>query len=192
MAMKLSLSKSSLFVACAGVLAAFFAGCSTSLTKYDLQEYPKTIPFFEPITISYAGTTAYLDTNLQRAYSLAVDTASYPMENCRGVAHIDASVTPDGEPSSWNIGATIIPFWPALPVSETWHYRMEARIFCHGSLTFKVEFEESEHVKAFWYGRMRSDLVNDASQEMHRKLLERLKFETRLGRSTDLNLAQDY
>jgi len=59
-------------------------------------------------------------------------------------------------------------------------------------LTFKVEFEESEHVKAFWYGRMRSDLVNDASQEMHRKLLERLKFETRLGRSTDLNLAQDY
>ena len=192
MAMKLSLSKSSAFVAFAGILAAFFAGCSTSLTKYDLQEYPKTIPFFEPISISYAGTTAYLDTNLQRAYSLAVDTASYPMESCRGVAHIDASVTPDNEPSSWNIGATIIPFWPILPVSETWHYRMEARIFCHGSLTFKVEFEESEHVKAFWYGRMRSDLVNNASQEMHRKLLERLKFETRLVRNTDLNLAQDF
>ena len=32
----------------------------------------------------------------------------------------------------------------------------------------------------------------DASQEMHRKLLERLKFETRLGRNTDLNLAQDF
>ena len=157
MTMKLSLPKSSGIVAFFGFLAAFFAGCSTSLTKYDLQEYPKT-----------------------------------PMESCRGVAHIDATVTPDGEPSSWNIGATLIPFWPALPVSETWHYRMEARIFCHGTLTFKVEFEESEHVKAFWYGRMRADLVNDASQEMHRKLLERLKFETSLSRSTDLNLAQDY
>ena len=168
------------------------AGCSVNLTKSDLQEYPKTIPFFEPITISYAGTTAYLDTNLQRAYSLAVDTASYPMESCRGAAHIDVNVTPDNEPSSWNIGATVIPFWPALPVSETWHYRMEARIFCQGSLTFKVEFEESEHVEAFWYGRMRADLVNDASQEMHRKLLERLKYETRLGRHTDLNLAQDF
>jgi hypothetical protein len=192
MTMKLTLPKSSGIVAFFGFLAAFFAGCSTSLTKYDLQEYPKTIPFFEPISLTFGEKTVYLDTNLQRAYSFAIDTVSYPMESCRGVAHIDATVTPDGEPSSWNIGATLIPFWPALPVSETWHYRMEARIFCHGTLTFKVEFEESEHVKAFWYGRMRADLVNDASQEMHRKLLERLKFETSLSRSTDLNLAQDY
>ncbi len=181
-----------MFMAFAGLFGMHFAGCSTSLTKYDLQDYPKTIPFFEPITISYAGTTSVLDTNLQRAYSFAVDTLNYPMESCRGVAHIDASVTPDGESSSWNIGAAFIPFWPMLPVSETWHYRMEARIFCHGTLTLKVELEESEHVKAFWYGRMRADLVNDASQEMHRKLLERLKFETRLVRNTDLNLAQGF
>ena len=131
-------------------------------------------------------------TDSEGVYSFAVDTLNYPMESCRGVAHIDASVTPDGESSSWNIGAAFIPFWPMLPVSETWHYRMEARIFCHGTLTLKVELEESEHVKAFWYGRMRADLVNDASQEMHRKLLERLKFETRLVRNTDLNLAQGF
>jgi hypothetical protein len=179
---------SKMAIICCGVLA----GCSTSLTKYDLQEFPKTIPFFEPITLTFGEKTVYLDTNLQRAYSFAVDSASYPMESCRGVAHIDATVTSDDEPSAWNIGAAIIPFWPMLPVSETWHYHMEARIFCHGALTFKVEFDESEHVKAFWYGRMRADLVNDASQEMHRKLLERLKFETRLGRNTDLNLAQDF
>lgn len=179
---------SKIAIICCGVLA----GCSTSLTKYDLQEFPKTIPFFEPITLTFGEKTVYLDTNLQRAYSFAVDSASYPMESCRGVAHIDASVTPDDEPSAWNIGAAIIPFWPMLPVSETWRYHMEARIFCHGALTFKVEFDESEHVKAFWYGRMRADLVNDASQEMHRKLLERLKFETRLVRNTDLNLAQDF
>ena len=185
-------AKFAVLAAITTICGELFTGCSTSLTKYDLQEFPKTIPFFEPITISYAGQTQTLDTNLQRAYSFAVDTSSYPMESCRGVAHIDASVTPDGESSSWNIGAAFIPFWPMLPVSETWHYRMEARIFCHGTLTFKVEFEESEHVKAFWYGRMRADIVNEASQEMHRKLLERLKFETRLGRNTDLNLAQDF
>jgi hypothetical protein len=39
---------------------------------------------------------------------------------------------------------------------------------------------------------MRADLVNDASQEMHRKLIERLKFETQMGRYTDLNSAQDF
>ena len=168
------------------------AGCTTSLTKYDLQEYPKTVPFFEPISLTYGEKTVYLDTNLQRAYTFAVDTLSYPMESCRGVAHIDASVTPDKPESSWNIGAAFIPFWPALPVSETWHYHMEARIYCHGTLTFKAEFDESEDVKAFWYGRMRAGLVNDASQEMHRKLLERLKFETHLSRNTDLNFARDY
>ena len=170
----------------------FMAGCSTNLTKYDLQEYPKTIPFFEPITLTFGEKTLYLDANLQRAYSLAIDTLSYPMESCRGVAHINATVSPDAAPSSWSIGATVIPFWPVLPVNETWNYHMEARIFCHGSLTFKAEFNESEHVEAFWYGRMRADLVNKSSQEMHRKLIERLKFETQLGRSTDLNLAQDF
>ena len=185
-------AKFAVLAAITTICGELFTGCSIGLTKYDLQEYPKTIPFFEPITLTFGEKTVYLDTNLQRAYSFAIDTASYPMESCRGTAHIDATVTPDNEPSAWNIGATIIPFWPMLPVSETWHYRMEARIFCHGALTLKVELEESEHVKAFWYGRMRADLVNDASQEMHRKLLERLKFETRLGRNTDLNLAQDF
>jgi hypothetical protein len=174
------------------VVLATLTACSVNLAKYDLQEYPRTIPFFEPISLTFGDKTVYLDTNLQRAYSFAVDTSSYPMESCRGVAHIDATVIPETDPSSWSIGATIIPFWPALPVSETWLYHMEARIYCHGTLTFKVEFNESEHLDAFWFGRMRADLVNDVSQEMHRKLLERLKFETQQKRSTDLNLAQDF
>jgi hypothetical protein len=174
------------------VVLATLTACSVNLAKYDLQEYPRTIPFFEPISLTFGDKTVYLDTNLQRAYSFAVDTSSYPMESCRGVAHIDATVIPETDPSSWSLGATIIPFWPALPVSETWLYHMEARIYCHGTLTFKVEFNESEHLDAFWFGRMRADLVNDVSQEMHRKLLERLKFETQQKRSTDLNLAQDF
>ena len=179
-------------LAAAATCCVFFAGCSTSLTKYDLQEFPKTIPFFEPITITYAGETQPLDANLQRAYTRVIDTLSYPMESCRGVAHIDAIVKQDRPQSSWNIGAAFVPFWPISPVSETWTYKMDVRIFCNGTLTFKAELEESEHVEAFWYGRLRADLVNDASQEMHRKLMERIRFETGLGRTADLNSAQDF
>ena len=185
--MSFSVAKSLVFAGCA-----LLAGCSMSLTKYDLQEYPKTIPFFEPITITYAGKTQPLDTNLQRAYTRVIDTLSYPMASCRGVAHIDVTVSQDAPPSAWNVGAAFVPFWPITPVSETWNYKMEARIFCNGTLTFKAELEESEHVEAIWYGRLRADLVNDASQELHRKLMERLRFETSLGRSADLNSAQDF
>jgi hypothetical protein len=185
--MRFSVAKSLVFAGCA-----LLAGCSMSLTKYDLQEYPKTIPFFEPITIAYGGDTLSLDTNLQRAYTRVIDTLSYPMESCRGVAHIDASVTQDEQPSAWNVGLAFVPFWPFAPVKETWTYRMDVRIFCNGSLTFKAELEESEHVDAFWFGKFRAGLVNDASQEMHRKLLERIRYETQLGRNTDLNSAQDF
>ena len=70
----------------------FLAGCSMNLAKYDLQEFPKTVPFFEPITVIYGGDTIQLEANLQRAYTRAVDTASYPMESCRGVASILSTV----------------------------------------------------------------------------------------------------
>ena len=173
-------------------ISLFFAGCSMNLAKYDQQEFPKTVPFFEPIAVNYGGDTIQLEANLQRAYTRAVDTLSYPMESCRGVASITATVEQDGEPSAWNVGAVIVPFWPAMPVKETWHYSMDMRIFCNGTLTFKATFEESEHVEAFWYGKLRADLVNDASQEMHRKLMERIRFETSLGRTADLNSAQDF
>ena len=168
------------------------SGCSMNLGKYDIQHYPKMTAFFEPITLSYSGKSIFLEPNLQRAYTQAIDTLSYPMESCRGVAHINASVSQDSPASNWSLGATLIPLWPAMPVEETWSYRMEVRIFCNGALTFKAEFDESEHVNAFWYGKMRSDLVNKASEEMHRKLIERLKFETGLNRHTDLNAVRDF
>ena len=73
-------------IALSGLLGAglTLAGCSMNIAKYDLQEFPKTVPFFEPISIVYGGDTIQLEANLQRAYTRAVDTASYPMENCRG------------------------------------------------------------------------------------------------------------
>lgn len=187
-----SLIRNYIFRSIIGFGAIILSCCSVSLTKYDLQDFPKVVPFFEPIELSFGDKTSFLDTNLQRAYTAAIDTSSYPMENCRGNAHITAKVVPDNETSDWGIGAAFIPLWPALPVSETWNYHMDVRIFCNGALTFKAEFQESEHVEAFWFGRMRTDLVNEASQEMHRKLIERLKFETQMGRYTDLNSAQDF
>ena len=190
--MKPHCAKPAFLFAMATICCGFFASCSVSLTKYDLQEYPKTVTFFEPIELTFGDKTSYLDSNLQNAYSAAIDTTFYPMGNCRGTAHISAKVVPDNETSDWGIGAAFIPLWPALPVSESWHYHMDVQILCNGALAFSAEFEESEHVEAFWFGRMRADLVNDASQEMHRKLIERLKFETQMGRYTDLNSAQDF
>lgn len=163
-----------------------------NLTHYPKQSASKANLFFEPIALTYNDKDLPLDINLQQAYAAAVDPQSYPLESCRGVAHIDVKIEQNAPKSAWYLGATLIPFWPAMPVDETWNYHMETRIFCNGSLTFKGEFQESLRLKTFWYGKLRTDLANEASQEMHRKLLERLKFETRLERSTDLNSAQDF
>ena len=108
--MRIPAAKSFAVITGACLAAMFLVGCSMSLTKYDLQEFPKTVPFFEPISVIYGGDTIQLEANLQRAYTRAVDTLSYPMESCRGVAHIDATVEQDGEPSAWNVGATIVAY----------------------------------------------------------------------------------
>ncbi len=174
------------------VFSTLLAGCSVNLVKYESHDFPKSSPFFESFPLTYGDNTEALDSNLQNAYSAAVDSSFYSRKTCHGSGHITATVSPDRRPGEWGIGAAFIPFWPALPVSETWHYHMDVQIFCNGTLTFKAEFEESEHVEAFWYGKMRADLVNSASLEMHRKLIERLRFETMLQRSTDLNAARDF
>lgn len=163
--------------------------CSVNLTHLDGVDLPKTIPFFEPISINYGGESEFLDVQLQRAYTSVVDTTVYPMESCRGNITIDATVQPNSEEkgNAWAAPLVIFPFWPAMPVDENWNYHLTAHIFCNGSLTFKAEFDESEKVKAFWYGMLRSDLVNKASEAMHQRLLNRLKYELQLKRNTDLN-----
>ncbi len=163
--------------------------CSIDLTRLGGLDQPKTIPFFEPIAINYGGEASMLDVQLQRAYTAAVDTSVYPMETCRGNITIDATVQQNQEDkgSAWAVPLTIIPIWPIMPVDETLKYHMTTHIFCNGSLTFKAEFDESEPVRAFWYGKLRSDLVNKASEAMHQRLLNRLKYELQLKRNTDLN-----
>lgn len=163
--------------------------CSVDLTRLGGLDQPKTIPFFEPITINYGGESILLDVQLQRAYTAAVDTSVYPMESCRGNINIDATVQQNREETgrAWSIPLVLIPIWPITPVDETLKYHMTTHIFCNGSLTFKAEFDESELVRAFWYGMLRSDLVNKASEAMHQRLLNRLKYELQLKRNTDLN-----
>ena len=129
--------------------------------------------------------------HLLRAYTAAADSEAFPREHCRGVAAVQAQVQQNAPASAWGLGATIIPFWPALPVDETWTYTLSARIFCDGTLVKRVEFTEESRVQAFWYGMMRSDLLNEASSEMHKKLVQRLSFELR-NRQADLNSASDY
>lgn len=163
--------------------------CSIDLTRLSGLDQPKTIPFFEPITINYGGESILLDVQLQRAYTAAVDTSIYPMETCRGNINIDATVQQNSEEtgSVWATPLILIPIWPVMPVDETLKYHMTTHIFCNGSLTFKAEFEESELVRATLYGMLRSDLVNKASEAMHQRLLNRLKYELQLKRNSDLN-----
>ena len=39
---------------------------------------------------------------------------------------------------------------------------------------------------------LRTDLVNNASREMHRKLIQRLSFELNANRQTDMNSVSDW
>lgn len=170
-------------------LATVITSCSMNLTHLDGIDTPQLIPFFEPISIRYDGKEQMLDVQLQRAYTTAVDTSAYPMESCRGNIDIEVSVNQDSKQkgSAWYIPVAIFPLWPTMPVNETWTYQANVRIFCNGSLAFKAQFQESEKIEAFWYGKLRSDLVNKASQAMHQRLLNRLKYELQMNRHTDLN-----
>lgn len=178
----------------AAVAVPFFAGCSVDLTHSDLEGVPLTtekFSFFGSIPVVVNGDSVEMSQDLLRAYTAAADAEAFPREHCRGVAAVQAQVQQNAPASAWGLGATIIPFWPALPVDETWTYTLSARIFCDGTLVKRVEFTEESRVQAFWYGMLRSDLLNAASSEMHKKLVQRLSFELR-NRQADLNSASDY
>ena len=178
----------------AAVAVPFLAGCSVDLTHSDLEGVPLTaekFSFFGSIPVVVNGDSIELSQDLLRAYTAAADAEAFPREHCRGVAAVQAQVRQNEPAGAWGLGATIFPFWPALPVDETWTYTLSVRIFCDGTLVKRVEFTEESRVQAFWYGMLRSDLLNAASSEMHKKLVQRLSFELR-NRQADLNSASDY
>lgn len=179
----------------ATILLAFLSGCSVNLQQGNLENIPLTqekFSFFGNIPFVYGGDSLELSQDLLRAYTAAATPEDYPRNSCRGNAEIIASVKQVSAPSSWTLGAVIIPFWPILPVDETLSFTLRARIFCNGTLVKHVEFSEQEQIKATVYGRMRSDLINNAAKEMHRKLIQRLRFELQGSRQADLNSVLSY
>ena len=182
------------FLSLALVFLAFFTGCSMKLTQGDLEGIPLTeekFSFFGNIPFIYGGDSLELSQDLLRAYTKSVSEIDFPRESCRGDATIKAMVKQNEPNSTWLIGV-LIPLWPILPVNESWTYKLSARIFCNGTLVRHVEFIEQQDINAILYGRLRADLVNKASNEMHRKLVQRLTFELNATRLTDMNSASDY
>lgn len=178
---------------CLSILGA----CSVNLTQADRiaisNEKPEH-PFYKEINLHFNGKSQPLSEDLKKAYSSAISEQAFPSDKCYGSAEIYALASPSDkdEGSAWYVGAAFIPLWPALPVSEDWTFTFTTQIYCEGTLVQSIEFIESEHVEAFWYGILRSDLVNEAATELHRKLIERLAFEFQEQRQTDLNSASDY
>lgn len=175
-------------------LASVLSGCSMKLTQGDLEGIPLTdenYSFFGNIPFIYGGDSLELSQDLLRAYTKAASEQDFPREACRGEAAIKATVVQNDPSSAWYLGV-LIPFWPILPVNESWTYSLSARIFCNGTLARHVEFIEQQDVKATFYGRLRTDLVNKSSREMHRKLVQRLTFELNANRQTDMNSVSDY
>ena len=182
------------FLSLALVFSAFLTGCSMKLTQGDLEGIPLTdekFSFFGNIPFIYGGDSLELSQDLLRAYTKSVSEIDFPRESCRGDATIKAMVKQNEPNSTWLIGV-LIPLWPILPVNESWTYKLSARIFCNGTLVRHVEFIEQQDINAILYGRLRADLVNKASNEMHRKLVQRLTFELNANRLTDLNSASDW
>ena len=181
----------------AALYLSLLGGCSVNLSQAGgaslMGDRPEH-PFYKEIVLHFDGKAQQLSADLQKAYSSAISEHAFPSDRCYGTADIHASVTPfdSAEGSAWYVGAAFVPLWPMLPVNEDWTFTFSTQIYCDSTLVHSLEFIESEHVEAFWYGALRSDLVNDAATEMHRKLIERLAFEFHEQRQTDLNSASDY
>ena len=182
------------FLSPALVFSAILSGCSMKLTQGDLEGIPLTdekFSFFGNIPFLYGNDTLELSQDLLRAYTKAVSETDFPRAVCRGEATIKATVKQNEPTSAWYLGV-LIPLWPILPVNESWTYALSARVFCNGTLGRHIEFIEQQDINAILYGRLRTDLVNTASNEMHRKLVQRLTFELNANRLTDLNSVSDW
>lgn len=176
-------------------IAIALTGCTLNLTQGDLDGIPLTnekYSFFGKIPFIHGSDTLDLEENLLKAYTAAVKAEAFPRERCRGHATIQAQMQENNSKSAWNLGVIFIPFWPVLPVDETWTYNLQAKIYCDGVLVRNVEFKEQERVQATFYGRLRTDIANKASKEMHRKLVQRLEFELDDNKPADFNSLSDF
>ena len=187
-----------LFFLTAALCGAFW-GCSVQLTRGDLAEgtaqpadQKEQALLFQKIPLILGTDTLWLEQDLLATYNKAATQNAYPKPECRGTAQILANVQQNEQTGAESLPLVIFPFWPIQPVDETWTYKLEAKIECNGAVVKQVEFTEEETIQATVYGMLRSDLLNRASIEMHRKLSHRLAFELDYRYNADLNSVSDY
>ena len=182
--------------------SALLAGaCSVNLVQGDQDNGPLSTqdrsqaysaPLFNKIPLLLGNDSLWLSEDLRQEYDQAAPKEVYPRDKCLGSASIQAQVVQNAEASPWSIPLFVIPFWPVMPVDEIWSYTLKVQIHCDGVLVKQAEYKEEETIKADLYGKLRSDLLNDASRDMHRKLVQRLAFELNYPYNADMGVRSDY
>lgn len=176
--------------------ALFICACSVNLIQGDgaVKNEPTSQqqPLFKKISLTLGSDTLWLAQELLDAYNQAVPQEVYPSDRCTGFANIQAQVTQNAATSPWSIPLFVIPFWPVMPVDETWTYTLQAQILCDGVVAKQAEYKEEETIRAEFYGKLRSDLLNKASKDMHRKLVQRFAFELNYNYNADMGVRSDY
>lgn len=181
--------------------ALLVSACSVDLVQGDQgngafyapnHTHADSAPLFDKIPLILESDTLWLSEGLRQGYDRTANQDVYPREKCNGSASIRAQVVQNAEATPWSIPLFVIPFWPITPVDETWTYTLKVQIHCDGVLVKQAEYKEEETVKADLYGKLRSDLLNEASRDMHRKLVQRLAFELNYPYNADMGVRSDY
>ena len=176
--------------------ALFTSACSVNLVQGDkiADSVPTQTgkPLFEKIFFSLGNDSLWISQELLEAYNRAAPHDLYPRDKCDGSANIQAQVKQNVQANPWSIPLLIIPIWPFTPIDETWTYLLKVQISCDGVLVKQAEYKEEETIRAQWYGKLRSDLLNNASRDMHRKLVQRLAFELNYPYNADMGTRSDY
>lgn len=176
-------------------LAILASACSVNLVQGDEAfkvEPPKQQPLFDKISLTLGNDTLWLAQGLLDEYNQAIPQEVYPSDRCTGSANIQAQVAQNAEASPWSIPLFIIPFWPVMPVDETWTYTLQVQILCDGVVAKQAEYREEESIRAEFYGKLRGDLLNKASRDMHQKLVQRFAFELNYNYNADMGIRSDY
>ena len=177
-------------------LAILASACSVNLVQGDNAIKEKSSSeqksLFNKISLTLGTDTLWLAQGLLDEYNQAIPQEVYPSDRCTGSANIQAQVAQNAEASPWSIPLFVIPFWPVMPVDETWTYTLQVQILCDGVVAKQAEYREEETIRAEFYGKLRSDLLNNASRDMHRKLVQRFAFELNYNYNADMGVRSDY
>ena len=177
-------------------LAILASACSVNLVQGDNAIKEKSSSeqksLFNKISLTLGNDTLWLAQGLLDEYNQAIPQEVYPSDRCTGSANIQAQVAQNAEASPWSIPLFVIPFWPVMPVDETWTYTLQVQILCDGVVAKQAEYREEETIRAEFYGKLRSDLLNKASRDMHQKLVQRFAFELNYNYNADMGVRSDY